>query len=185
MPSSAGIDVFVETARCRLPTASVKMRLSIVNFILITIPYYFLCRSAKPIVALLVAAKAQIVCEKVFFTLSLLLIAFCRIPAARLHERRAACCPLYLLLLLVLNLAVAVGGVQLWEILKSGFLRPKKPKKFFISGCGRNVENVEDFFYSTSRLKTLCEMLKICLGFRGKPVSADRPPPGLSGRGCS
>ena len=95
-------------------------------------------------------------------------------PAARLHECRAACCPLYLLLLLVLNLAVAVGGVQLWEILKSGFLRPKKPKKFFISGCGRNVENVEDFFYSTSRLKTLCEMLKICLGFRGKPVSADR-----------
>ena len=29
---------------------------------------YFLCRSAKPIAALLVAAKAQIVCEKVFFT---------------------------------------------------------------------------------------------------------------------
>ncbi|MFR1104616.1 MAG: hypothetical protein ACLSD3_07310 [Acutalibacteraceae bacterium] len=33
----------------------------------ITIPY-FLCRSAKPIAALLVAEKAQIVCEKVFFT---------------------------------------------------------------------------------------------------------------------
>jgi hypothetical protein len=32
----------------------------------ITIPY-FLRRSAKPIAALLVAAKAQVVCEKVFF----------------------------------------------------------------------------------------------------------------------
>ena len=41
-----------------------------VFFTLITIPY-FLCRSAKPIAALLVAAKAQIVCEKVFFTLPL------------------------------------------------------------------------------------------------------------------
>jgi hypothetical protein len=30
-----------------------------------------LCRSAKPIAALLIAAKAQIVCEKVFFTLPL------------------------------------------------------------------------------------------------------------------
>ncbi|MGI6274611.1 MAG: hypothetical protein ACOYJ5_03505 [Acutalibacteraceae bacterium] len=35
----------------------------------ITIPY-FLRRSAKPIAALLVAAKAQVVCEKVFFALS-------------------------------------------------------------------------------------------------------------------
>ena len=34
---------------------------------IITIPY-FLCRSAKPIAALLVSAKAQIVCEKYFHT---------------------------------------------------------------------------------------------------------------------
>ena len=37
------------------------------RFMVITIPY-FLCRSAKPIAAWLVAAKAQIVCEKIFFT---------------------------------------------------------------------------------------------------------------------
>jgi hypothetical protein len=36
----------------------------------ITIPY-FLCRPAKPIAALSVAAKTQILCEKVFFTLQL------------------------------------------------------------------------------------------------------------------
>ena len=39
---------------------------------------YFLCRSAKPIAALLVAAKAQIVCEKVFFTLIAIPYFLCR-----------------------------------------------------------------------------------------------------------
>ena len=79
----------------------------------------------------------------------------------RVSAKAGALRLLYIYCVLI-NLAVAVGAVNLWETFEIGLNTEKIVQKFLEIHCGQIVDDVERINPSTLLLITLCELLRIC-----------------------
>ena len=79
----------------------------------------------------------------------------------RVSAKAGALRLLYIYCVLI-NLAVAVGAVNLWETFYFGLITEKNGKKFLEIRCGQIVDDVERKNPSTLLLITLCELLRNC-----------------------